>query len=44
MHHVHELVPIRSQEQDPRFDNLLVQGAIEEECPVRLGEDQSFDL
>jgi hypothetical protein len=33
MHHVLELLPIRSEEQDPHFGTLLARGAIEEECP-----------
>jgi hypothetical protein len=42
MHRVLKLLPIRSEEQDPRSGTLLVRGAIEEERPVRLGEDQSL--
>jgi hypothetical protein len=44
MHHVLELLPIRSEEQDPHFGTLLARGAIEEECPMRLSEDRSLGL
>jgi hypothetical protein len=44
VHHVLELLPTRCQEQDPRSVTMLTLGAIEEECPMGLGEDQSFDL
>jgi hypothetical protein len=40
MHHVLELLPIRSGEQDPHTGTLLALGAIEEERLVRLGEDR----
>jgi hypothetical protein len=42
MHHVLELLPIWSEEQDPCSGTLLARGAIEEERLVRLSEDQSL--
>jgi hypothetical protein len=42
MHHALELLPLWSEEQDPRFSTLLVQGAVEEERTVRLSEDRSL--
>jgi hypothetical protein len=44
VHHVLELLPLRGQEQDHRFETLLARGAIEEEYLMRLDEDQSFDF
>jgi hypothetical protein len=44
MHHVLKLLPTWSEKQDPRSGTLLARGAVEDESPVRLGEDQSFDL
>jgi hypothetical protein len=44
MHHVLELLPIKSEEQDTCTGTLLARGAVEEECPVRLGEDRSLGL
>jgi hypothetical protein len=44
VHHVLELLPSRSQEQDPHSGTLFTQGAVEEGSPMWLNEDQSFDL
>jgi hypothetical protein len=41
VHHILELLAIRSEEQDPHADPLLTRGAIKEENPVRLGEERS---
>jgi hypothetical protein len=41
MHHVLELLPLRSEELDPRSGTLLALRAIEEDHPVRLYEDRS---
>jgi hypothetical protein len=42
MHHILELLPVRSEEQDPRTGPLLTRGAVEKESPVRLDEDRSL--
>jgi hypothetical protein len=41
VHHILKLLPVRSEEKDPRAGPLLMRGAIEEESPVRPGEDRS---
>jgi hypothetical protein len=44
MHHVLELLPIRSEEYDPHSSTLLAREGIEEERLVRLSEDFSLGL
>jgi hypothetical protein len=41
VHHILELLPVRIEEQDPCDAPMLMRGAVEEESPVRPGEDRS---